>query len=278
MTPAPARRGHLAAPARAKGSAGPGRQRAQRPRGRRERGGDGHRGRGAGPAAAGAGAGGRCGWGSRSGRSRPCGWAVPPRCWCAPRSRGPGRGRAGVRRDRRPWLIVGRVEPAGRRPGLAGGRRDPGPRVPRRHVDETTVEAGAAEPMPVLAQRWRATTWAGWLRVWRSRQPRRRGAHERRCDGTRAARGARRRGRRPAGRRRTPAAPGRGGPGHGHRHTELPADAVVVRARLVLRHADPAALAEERAAFKRWRREHQPGERTLLRQRLRHPAGDSAGA
>jgi UDP-N-acetylmuramate dehydrogenase len=62
-----------------------------------------------------------------------------------------------------------------------------------------------------------------------------------------------------------------------YRHTDLPADAVVVRARLGLRRADPAALAEEMAAFKRWRREHQPVNEPSCGSVFVNPPGDSAG-
>jgi UDP-N-acetylmuramate dehydrogenase len=65
--------------------------------------------------------------------------------------------------------------------------------------------------------------------------------------------------------------------GMAYRHTALPADAVVVRARLGLRHAEPAALAEEMAAFKRWRREHQPVNEPSCGSVFVNPPGDSAG-
>jgi len=62
-----------------------------------------------------------------------------------------------------------------------------------------------------------------------------------------------------------------------YRHSDLPPDAVVVRARLALQRADPAALAGEMAAFKRWRREHQPVNEPSCGSVFVNPAGDSAG-
>jgi UDP-N-acetylmuramate dehydrogenase len=65
--------------------------------------------------------------------------------------------------------------------------------------------------------------------------------------------------------------------GMSYRHTELPADAVVVRAGLRLRRADRAALAAEMDEMKRWRREHQPVNEPSCGSVFRNPPGDSAG-
>jgi UDP-N-acetylmuramate dehydrogenase len=62
-----------------------------------------------------------------------------------------------------------------------------------------------------------------------------------------------------------------------YRHTALPADAVVVRAGLVLRLASPGALAVEMAEMRRWRREHQPVNAPSCGSVFRNPRGDSAG-
>jgi UDP-N-acetylmuramate dehydrogenase len=62
-----------------------------------------------------------------------------------------------------------------------------------------------------------------------------------------------------------------------YRHTALPADAVVVRARLRLRHAEPEELAAEMAEMRRWRREHQPINEPSCGSVFRNPVGDSAG-
>jgi UDP-N-acetylmuramate dehydrogenase len=62
-----------------------------------------------------------------------------------------------------------------------------------------------------------------------------------------------------------------------YRHTTLPADAVVVRARLQLRRADPQTLAASMAAMRQWRREHQPVNQPSCGSVFRNPDGDSAG-
>ena len=67
------------------------------------------------------------------------------------------------------------------------------------------------------------------------------------------------------------------GLGMRYRHTALPADAVVVRARLALRHADSDELAAEMAEMRRWRREHQPINQPSCGSVFRNPDGDSAG-
>ncbi|MDP8969017.1 MAG: UDP-N-acetylmuramate dehydrogenase [Actinomycetota bacterium] len=63
----------------------------------------------------------------------------------------------------------------------------------------------------------------------------------------------------------------------GYRHTALPPDAVVVRARLRLRRTDPATLAAEMAEMRRWRRAHQPISEPSCGSVFRNPDQDSAG-
>lgn len=62
-----------------------------------------------------------------------------------------------------------------------------------------------------------------------------------------------------------------------YRHSALPADAVVVRARLRLTRMAADELAEQMAAFKRWRRAHQPVNEPSCGSVFRNPDGDSAG-
>jgi UDP-N-acetylmuramate dehydrogenase len=62
-----------------------------------------------------------------------------------------------------------------------------------------------------------------------------------------------------------------------YRHTELPADAVVVRARLRLERADAEALAADMAEMRQWRRDHQPINEPSCGSVFRNPPGDSAG-
>lgn len=62
-----------------------------------------------------------------------------------------------------------------------------------------------------------------------------------------------------------------------YRHTTLPADAVVIRAGLRLRPADVTALDAEMDEMKRWRREHQPINEPSCGSVFRNPPGDSAG-
>ena len=65
--------------------------------------------------------------------------------------------------------------------------------------------------------------------------------------------------------------------GMGYRHTEVPADAVVVRAGFALQRASDERLAADMREMQRWRRAHQPlGERSCGSV-FRNPAGDSAG-
>lgn len=62
-----------------------------------------------------------------------------------------------------------------------------------------------------------------------------------------------------------------------YRHSALPDDAVVTRARLLLARTDPADLAAEMATFKQWRRDHQPVNEPSCGSVFRNPPGDSAG-
>lgn len=62
-----------------------------------------------------------------------------------------------------------------------------------------------------------------------------------------------------------------------YRHTDLPAGAVVVRARLSLERSDAQALAADAAEMRRWRREHQPVNEPSCGSVFRNPDGDSAG-
>lgn len=63
----------------------------------------------------------------------------------------------------------------------------------------------------------------------------------------------------------------------GYRHTALPADAVVIRARLALRRADPCELAADMAEMRQWRRDHQPINEPSCGSVFRNPDGDTAG-
>ena len=62
-----------------------------------------------------------------------------------------------------------------------------------------------------------------------------------------------------------------------YRHTSLPADAVVARARLRLTRTDPTALAASMAEMRQWRRDHQPINEPSCGSVFRNPPGDSAG-
>lgn len=62
-----------------------------------------------------------------------------------------------------------------------------------------------------------------------------------------------------------------------YRHTALPADAVVIAARVRLRRTDPTALAESMAEMRQWRRTHQPINEPSCGSVFRNPEGDSAG-
>lgn len=62
-----------------------------------------------------------------------------------------------------------------------------------------------------------------------------------------------------------------------YRHSALPADAVVTRARVRLHHADAADLAAEMAEFRQWRRDHQPINEPSCGSVFRNPPGTSAG-
>jgi UDP-N-acetylmuramate dehydrogenase len=62
-----------------------------------------------------------------------------------------------------------------------------------------------------------------------------------------------------------------------YRHTELPADAVVVRAQLRLTRASAEEIDAAMAEMRRWRREHQPLSEPSCGSVFRNPDGDSAG-
>ena len=62
-----------------------------------------------------------------------------------------------------------------------------------------------------------------------------------------------------------------------YRHTELPADAVVVGARLRLERAEEGPLGKRMAEMRQWRREHQPINVPSCGSVFRNPPGDSAG-
>jgi UDP-N-acetylmuramate dehydrogenase len=62
-----------------------------------------------------------------------------------------------------------------------------------------------------------------------------------------------------------------------YRHTDLPPDALVVRATLRLRRAVGSELAAAMAEMRQWRREHQPINVPSCGSVFRNPEGDSAG-
>ncbi len=62
-----------------------------------------------------------------------------------------------------------------------------------------------------------------------------------------------------------------------YRHSELPADAVVVGASLEFEAGDTATVREEIASIRRWRREHQPLNEPNCGSVFTNPPGDSAG-
>jgi UDP-N-acetylmuramate dehydrogenase len=62
-----------------------------------------------------------------------------------------------------------------------------------------------------------------------------------------------------------------------YRSTALPDGAVVVRAGLALRPAEPDDLAVEMAEMRRWRRDHQPINEPSCGSVFRNPPGDAAG-
>lgn len=62
-----------------------------------------------------------------------------------------------------------------------------------------------------------------------------------------------------------------------YRHSALPPDALVVRARLRLTAIEPAELDQTMRRFKQWRREHQPVNEPSCGSVFRNPPGDSAG-
>lgn len=65
--------------------------------------------------------------------------------------------------------------------------------------------------------------------------------------------------------------------GLGYRRTDLPGDAIVVRAELHLEAADADTLREEMAEMKRWRRRSQPINSPSCGSVFANPPGDSAG-
>lgn len=65
--------------------------------------------------------------------------------------------------------------------------------------------------------------------------------------------------------------------GLSYRHSALPGDAVVVRARLALRPVAAEELARQMAAFRQWRRDHQPINEPSCGSVFVNPPGDSAG-
>jgi UDP-N-acetylmuramate dehydrogenase len=62
-----------------------------------------------------------------------------------------------------------------------------------------------------------------------------------------------------------------------YRHTALPDDAVVVRARLQLRRASAEEIDAAMAEMRQWRRDHQPLSEPSCGSVFRNPDGDSAG-
>lgn len=62
-----------------------------------------------------------------------------------------------------------------------------------------------------------------------------------------------------------------------YRHTDLPADAVVIRARLQLARTDSETLEADMAEMRRWRRDTQPISEPSCGSVFRNPPGDSAG-
>lgn len=65
--------------------------------------------------------------------------------------------------------------------------------------------------------------------------------------------------------------------GLGYRTSSLPDGAVVLRAGLGLRRAEPGELASELAELRRWRRAHQPVGTPSCGSVFRNPVGDAAG-
>lgn len=179
----------------------------------------------------------------------------------------------------RPWLVLGRgsnllVADTGW-PGVvvALGRGFRGVTV-----DGEQVEAGAAEPMPVLAHAVARESLGGLafgvaipgsvggaVRMNAGAMGRETREVLLHADTVRLAQGGRR--------QRFTTAELR----MGYRHTELPDDAVVVRARLALRRVPREELDRDMAAFKRWRREHQPVNQPSCGSVFRNPDGDAAG-
>ena len=182
------------------------------------------------------------------------------------------------------WLIVGRgsnllVSDSGW-PGVAVilGRGFRGVTAEPADGDSVDVVAGAAEPMPVLANTVAGMglgglqfgvaipgTLGGAVRM-------NAGAHGRELRDVLVAAEVVRLGRDGA----TEMIPA-GDLAMRYRHTELPGDAVVVRARLRL-HPEPAEqLAAAMTEMRAWRREHQPINVPSCGSVFRNPPGDSAG-
>ena len=186
---------------------------------------------------------------------------------------------AGICRElQRPWLILGRgsnllVADAGW-PGVvvALGRGFRGVRV-----DGDDVRAGAAEPMPVLARIVARAGLAGL--AFGVAIPGSLGGAVRMNAGAMGAElrevliwadtvslGDGRRARLDAADLAMT-----------YRATALPADAVVVAAGLRLRREAAAVIAQQMAAFKQWRRDHQPVNEPSCGSVFRNPQGSSAG-
>lgn len=62
-----------------------------------------------------------------------------------------------------------------------------------------------------------------------------------------------------------------------YRHSELPADGIVVAATLRLSHASPEQIKEEITEIRQWRRDHQPLNEPNCGSVFTNPPGDSAG-
>jgi UDP-N-acetylmuramate dehydrogenase len=65
--------------------------------------------------------------------------------------------------------------------------------------------------------------------------------------------------------------------GFGYRHSELAADAIVTRVQVRLRPADAGTVAADMAEMRQWRRDHQPINQPSCGSVFRNPPGDSAG-
>jgi UDP-N-acetylmuramate dehydrogenase len=65
--------------------------------------------------------------------------------------------------------------------------------------------------------------------------------------------------------------------GFSYRHSQLPRDAIVVRAQLRLELTDAERIAADMAEMRQWRREHQPINEPSCGSVFQNPPGDSAG-